>query len=47
MSQVLSEMIHLIDAGEDYEKTLEALSIRFSVSKQWLEQAYSDYVMSL
>lgn len=47
MNQILSEMLHMIDAGEDYEQTLEILSVRFSVSKQMLEKAYHDYVMSL
>lgn len=47
MNQALSELIHLIDAGEDYEQTLQIVSVRFSISKKSLEQAYSDYVMSL
>lgn len=47
LNQAIHEVHHAIDAGDDYEASVEFVAQRFNVETQVLHNAYNEYILSL
>jgi len=47
LDKAVNEFYHMIDSGDDYEKSLEFTACRFNCNIDELEKAYNNFVMSI